>query len=41
VSVVVTAVALTALAARLYEGAILRSGARVTMRSAWRGARDR
>jgi hypothetical protein len=27
------------LAARLYEGAILRTGARVKLRDAWRGAR--
>jgi len=27
------------LAARLYEGAILRSGARVKLRDAWRGGR--
>lgn len=40
VSVVVTAVALTALAARIYEGSILRAGARVRLRSAWRGARS-
>jgi hypothetical protein len=27
------------LASRLYEGAILRTGARVKLRDAWRGAR--
>jgi ABC-2 type transport system permease protein len=40
VGVVVTAVLLTGLAARLFEGSILRSGARVRLRSAWRGARE-
>ncbi len=38
--VVVTGVLLTLLAARLYEGSILRAGARVRLRDAWRGARD-
>jgi ABC-2 type transport system permease protein len=38
--VVVTAVLLTLLAARLYEGAILRAGARVSLGAAWRGARE-
>jgi ABC-2 type transport system permease protein len=37
--VIVTAVLLTLVAARLYEGSILRSGARVRLRSAWRGSR--
>jgi ABC-2 type transport system permease protein len=36
--VVVTAVLLTLVAARLYEGSILRAGARVRLRSAWRSA---
>ncbi|WP_052668140.1 ABC transporter permease [Nitriliruptor alkaliphilus] len=40
VLVIVTAVLLTLLAARLYEGSILRAGARVSLRSAWRGARE-
>lgn len=40
VLVTVTAVLLTRLAARLYEGSILRAGARVSLRSAWRGARE-
>lgn len=39
VIVAVTAVGLTRLAARIYEGSILRSGARVKLRTAWRGAR--
>ena len=38
--VVATAVVLTGIAARLYEGSILRGGARVRFRAAWRGARD-
>jgi ABC-2 type transport system permease protein len=33
------AVALVPLAARVYRGAILRSGAAVKLRDAWRGAR--
>lgn len=40
VSVVVAAVLLTLVAARLYEGSILRAGARVSLRGAWRGARE-
>lgn len=36
--VIATAVVLTLVAARLYEGSILRAGARVRLRSAWRGA---
>ena len=32
-------VAVVLLAARLYEGAILRTGARVKLRDAWRSAR--
>jgi ABC-2 type transport system permease protein len=36
---VVTTVAVVLLAARLYEGAILRTGARVKLRDAWRSAR--
>jgi ABC-2 type transport system permease protein len=36
---VVSTVAVVVLAARLYEGAILRTGARVKLRDAWRGAR--
>jgi ABC-2 type transport system permease protein len=36
---VVATVAVVLLAARLYEGAILRTGARVKLRDAWRGAR--
>jgi ABC-2 type transport system permease protein len=40
VGVAITAVLLTALAARIYEGSILRSGARVRLRAAWRGARE-
>jgi ABC-2 type transport system permease protein len=39
IGVVVTAVALTVVAARLYEGSILRAGARVRLRSAWRHSR--
>jgi ABC-2 type transport system permease protein len=35
----VSIVAVVVLAARLYEGAILRTGARVKLRDAWRGAR--
>jgi ABC-2 type transport system permease protein len=35
----VSTVAVVVLAARLYEGAILRTGARVKLRDAWRGAR--
>jgi ABC-2 type transport system permease protein len=35
----VSIVAVVLLAARLYEGAILRTGARVKLRDAWRGAR--
>ncbi|MFA9445856.1 ABC transporter permease [Egicoccus sp. AB-alg6-2] len=38
--VVLTAVVLTLLAARLYEGSILRSGGKVGYRTAWRGAKD-
>jgi ABC-2 type transport system permease protein len=38
--VVATAVLLTLVAARLYEGSILRAGARVRLRSAWRDARS-
>jgi ABC-2 type transport system permease protein len=34
-----SSVAVVVLAARLYEGAILRTGARVKLRDAWRGAR--
>jgi ABC-2 type transport system permease protein len=37
----VSIVAVVLLAARLYEGAILRTGARVKLRDAWRGARRR
>jgi ABC-2 type transport system permease protein len=37
----ISIVAVVLLAARLYEGAILRSGARVKLRDAWRGARRR
>lgn len=40
IGVVATAVLLTLVAARLYEGSILRAGARVRLRSAWRGARE-
>lgn len=40
VSVVASAVLLTIVAARLYEGSILRAGARVSLRSAWRAARE-
>jgi ABC-2 type transport system permease protein len=36
---VITTVAVVLLAARLYEGAILRTGARVKLRDAWRSAR--
>jgi len=32
-------IAVVVLAARLYEGAILRTGARVKLRDAWRSAR--
>jgi ABC-2 type transport system permease protein len=39
VIMVVSTVAVVVLAARLYEGAILRTGARVKLRDAWRGAR--
>jgi ABC-2 type transport system permease protein len=35
----VSTVVVVVLAARLYEGAILRTGARVKLRDAWRGAR--
>jgi ABC-2 type transport system permease protein len=35
----VSIVAVVLLAARLYEGAILRTGARVKLRDAWRSAR--
>jgi ABC-2 type transport system permease protein len=35
----ISIVAVVLLAARLYEGAILRTGARVKLRDAWRGAR--
>ena len=35
----VSIVAVVVLAARLYEGAILRTGARVKLRDAWRSAR--
>lgn len=38
--VLIAAVAMTALAARIYEGSILRAGGRVRLRTAWRGARD-
>jgi ABC-2 type transport system permease protein len=37
----VSIVAVVLLAARLYEGAILRTGARVKLGDAWRGARRR
>ncbi len=40
VLVVVTAVLLTRFAARLYEGSILHAGGRVSLRRAWRGARE-
>jgi ABC-2 type transport system permease protein len=39
VIMVVSTVAVVVLASRLYEGAILRTGARVKLRDAWRGAR--
>lgn len=39
VIMLVSTVAVVVLAARLYEGAILRTGARVKLRDAWRGAR--
>jgi ABC-2 type transport system permease protein len=35
----ISIVAVVLLAARLYEGAILRTGARVKLRDAWRSAR--
>jgi ABC-2 type transport system permease protein len=40
VIVILSAVLLTMLAARLYEGSILRAGARVSLRQAWRSARE-
>ena len=39
VIMLISIVAVVLLAARLYEGAILRTGARVKLRDAWRGAR--
>jgi len=39
VIMLVSIVAVVILASRLYEGAILRTGARVKLRDAWRGAR--
>jgi ABC-2 type transport system permease protein len=39
VIMLVSTVAVVVLASRLYEGAILRTGARVKLRDAWRGAR--
>jgi ABC-2 type transport system permease protein len=39
VIMLISIVAVVLLAARLYEGAILRTGARVKLGDAWRGAR--